>query len=323
MLNSVAPLDEFPARIDRQDYSAPGEVSLAPWVLGAVLALAAIDTIVALWLGGSLPKLPWSLKRFGRQAAAGLGILLALSSVSSLAAPDPETPDARAAEAAAQVTLGYVATGDAATDRISKAGLQGLAHQLIMRTSIDHAAPAAVNLETDELSVYPLLYWPISSSAQPLSDQAKEKLNRYLSTGGMILIDTRAGAGDSRIDLGKLIQGIDVPTLAPIPPGHVLTKSFYLLDEFPGRVPGGEVWVERDQDARNDGVSSVVVGSADWAGAWAIDNGGLPLFSLSPGGERQREWAYRFGVNLVMYALTGNYKSDLVHAPFIQQRLGQ
>jgi len=255
-------------------------------------------------------------------SVAGLALVFTLLAASAAAA---ETgPATKAAEAAAQVTLGYVVTGDAATDRISKAGLSGLAHQLILRTSIDHAAPAEVDLERDELSVYPLLYWPISASSQPLTDQAKEKLNRYLSTGGMILIDTKAGAADGRVGLGKLIQGIDVPTLAPVPPGHVLTKSFYLLDEFPGRVPGGEVWVERDQDARNDGVSSVVVGSADWAGAWAVDGtSGQPLFSLSPGGEKQREWAYRFGVNLVMYALTGNYKSDLVHAPFIQQRLGQ
>jgi hypothetical protein len=240
------------------------------------------------------------------------------------AAADAGPSDAKAAEAAAQVTLAYVATGDAATDRISRQGLSGLTHQLILRTSIDHATMAAVDFEHDELSFYPLIYWPISASAQPLSDQAKAKVNRYLSSGGMILIDTKAGAGDGRLNIGKLIEGIDVPTLAPVPPGHVLTKSFYLLDEFPGRVPGGEVWVERDQDARNDGVSSVVVGSADWAGAWAVDaTSGQPLFSLSPGGERQREWAYRFGVNLVMYALTGNYKSDLVHAPFIQQRLGQ
>jgi hypothetical protein len=139
----------------------------------------------------------------------------------------------------------------------------------------------------------------------------------------MILIDTRAGAGNAQIDMGKLLKGIEIPALVRVPPGHVLTKSFYLLDEFPGRSAGGAVWVERDQDARNDGVSSVVVGSADWAGAWAVDSIGAPLFSLSPGGDRQREWAYRFGVNLVMYALTGNYKSDLVHAPFIQQRLGQ
>jgi hypothetical protein len=326
-VTEIAPLSGLPLRLNRQEYIAPGEVSLAPWFLGAVMALAAIDTIVALWLGGSLPKLPRLGGSSIRRTAAGLGLVLALSAVSHAVAetaPDARTPENRAAEAAAQVTLGYVVTGDAATDRISKAGLSGLAHQLILRTSIDHAIPAQVDLERDELSVYPLLYWPISASAQPLSDQAREKLNRYLSTGGMILIDTKAGAGDGRLNLGKLIQGIDVPSLTPVPPGHVLTKSFYLLDEFPGRVPGGEVWVERDQDARNDGVSSVVVGSADWAGAWAVDaTSGQPLFNLSPGGERQREWAYRFGVNLVMYALTGNYKSDLVHAPFIQQRLGQ
>jgi len=324
-ITEITPLEGMPGRLAHQDYAASGEVTLAPWFLGAVLALAAIDTIVALWLGGSLPSLP--RLRFGRRPAATLGILLALFAFGVPAHAQTaiqDNLDAKDAEAAAQVTLGYVITGDAATDRISKAGLQGLTHQLVLRTSIDHATPAAVNLEQDELSFYPLLYWPISASAQPLSDEAKTKLNKYLSNGGMILIDTKAGSGGGHINLGKLIDGIDVPSLAPVPAGHVLTKSFYLIDEFPGRVPGGTVWVEHDQDARNDGVSSVVVGSADWAGAWAIDDiSGQPLFSLAPGGERQREWAYRFGVNLVMYALTGNYKSDLVHAPFIQQRLGQ
>jgi hypothetical protein len=316
-VTAIAPLGQLPLKIEREEYAAPGEVSLVPWFLAAVLILAAIDMIVALWLGGTLPRLP-------RLKGSAAGLVLVFAVLAASGATAETGPANKAAEAAAQVTLGYVVTGDAATDRISKAGLAGLAHQLILRTSIDHAAPAEVDLERDELSVYPLLYWPISASSQPLSDQAKEKLNRYLSTGGMILIDTKAGAGDARLNLNKLIQGIDVPTLATVPPGHVLTKSFYLLDEFPGRVPGGEVWVERDQDARNDGVSSVVVGSADWAGAWAVDaTSGQPLFNLSPGGERQREWAYRFGVNLVMYALTGNYKSDLVHAPFIQQRLGQ
>jgi hypothetical protein len=319
---TIAPLDSLPPGLDRRTYGAPGALALAPWLLGAALALAAIDTMVALWLGGSLPRPPLVRPSFGR-AAAALAVFMLLATGAHADPIAPGSPDARIADAAAEVTLGYVVTGDPETDRISKAGLEGLAHQLILRTSIDHAAPAEVNLETDELSVYPLLYWPISATSRPLSDQAKEKLNRYLSTGGMVLIDTRAGSGGVRPNLGKLIQGIDVPTLAPVPAGHVLTKSFYLLDEFPGRVPGGEVYVERDQDARNDGVSSVVVGDADWAGAWAIDSSGAPLFSLSPGGERQREWSYRFGVNLVMYALTGNYKADLVHAPFIQQRLGQ
>ena len=333
ILTAIAPLDTLPGAIDRQDYRAPGEVSLAPWFLAGVLVLAAIDTVVALWLGSSLPKLPGgglrSSLRPRRRFASALGLMTGVIFMAGIAlAQTPGAPDsaadAKAAAAAAQVTLGYVATGDTATDKISRQGLSGLTHQLILRTSIDHATMAAVDFEHDELSFYPLIYWPISASAQPLSDQAKAKVNRYLSSGGMILIDTKAGAGDGHLNIGKLIEGIDVPTLTPVPPGHVLTKSFYLLDEFPGRVPGGDVWVERDQDARNDGVSSVVVGSADWAGAWAVDaTSGQPLFSLSPGGERQREWAYRFGVNLVMYALTGNYKSDLVHAPFIQQRLGQ
>ena len=68
------------------------------------------------------------------------------------------------------------------------------------------------------------------------------------------------------------------------------------------------MWVEPVEDRVNDGVSSVIVGGNDWAGAWAIDGQGRPAFACVPGGEPQREMAMRFGVNLVMYVLTGNYK---------------
>ena len=322
-LTEIAPLGSLPGGLEKLPYAATEEVSLTPGLLTAALALAIIDTLVALWLSGTLPRLP----RFGRHVAGTMGALLlifAFATAAQAAAPAvPDTLDDRAALAAAQVTIGYVVTGDDATDRISRAGLEGLAAQLILRTSIDHATAAAVDLERDELSVYPLLYWPISATSQVLSEQAKGKLNRYLATGGMLLIDTRTGKDGNGPNLGRLIQGLDVPALEPIPAGHVLTKSFFLLNEFPGRLPGGDLWVERDQDAHNDGVSSVVVGGADWAGAWALDRAGMPLFGATPGGERQREWAYRFGVNVVMYALTGNYKADLVHAPFIHERLGE
>ena len=109
----------------------------------------------------------------------------------------------------------------------------------------------------------------------------------------------------------------------PVPPDHVLTKSFYLLHEFPGRWNNGPVWVEQVEDRVNDGVSSVIVGGNDWGGAWAVDEQGRPAFPCVPGGEPQREMAMRFGVNLVMYVLTGNYKSDQVHVPAILERLGQ
>ena len=119
-----------------------------------------------------------------------------------------------------------------------------------------------------------------------------------------------------------MTRGLDLPTLNPIPPDHILTKAFYLMQAFPGRWAGGSVWVERAGERVNDGVSRIIVGTHDWAAAWAIDDDGQPLFAVVPGGARQREMAYRFGVNLVMYTLTGNYKSDQVHIPAILERLG-
>jgi len=116
---------------------------------------------------------------------------------------------------------------------------------------------------------------------------------------------------------------VPIPPLLPVPQDHVLTKSFYLLSQFPGRVTGGTVWVEARGNRYNDGVSSVIIGSNDWAGAWAVEADGAASFPVVPGGERQREMAYRFGVNWVMYALTGNYKTDQVHVPAIMERLGQ
>jgi hypothetical protein len=103
----------------------------------------------------------------------------------------------------------------------------------------------------------------------------------------------------------------------------VMTRAFYLLQIFPGRYAGGEVWVERTDERRNDGVASVMIGSHDWASAWAVGGDNRPMLPVVPGGERQRELAYRFGVNMVMYALTGNYKADQVHVPYILERLGQ
>ena len=136
--------------------------------------------------------------------------------------------------------------------------------------------------------------------------------------------------------LQALARPLDIPALEPLPPDHVLTRSFYLLQDFPGRYPSRDVWVEAaPPDAvqlegmpfrnLNDGVTPVVIGGNDWASAWAIDESGQWMVPVGRGmaGERQRELAYRFGVNLVMHVLTGNYKSDQVHVPALLDRLGQ
>jgi hypothetical protein len=159
-----------------------------------------------------------------------------------------------------------------------------------------------------------------------------------MKQGGFIVFDTRdqetslPGSATQSKALTRLIGQLDVPPLEPVPEDHVLTKSFYLMRNFPGRWDGGTLWVEAEPESeadrtersrRTDGVSSIVVTSNDLASAWALDDHNRPLYATVPGGEVQREMAFRAGVNLVMYALTGNYKADQVHLPALLERLGQ
>ena len=320
-LPALAPL-AVPAGFTPLSYGAPVERSLKPWLIAATLLLIAADTLIGLYLKGMLTRRTLS------RAVFNMTLLLALPQFLIVPLRAETEQDAQAD--ATSTTLGYVVTGDSAIDEMSAAGLKGLVQVLIDRTSIEEARSVPVHLETDDLAFFPLLYWPVAQGQSPPGDAAVSKLNAYLAKGGMILFDTRdqqyGGAGSispGESALSRLTARLDIPPLEQMPDQHTLTRSFYLLNEFPGRYEGGAVWVERGAGGHNDGVSSVVVGGNDWAAAWAIDDNGQYLAPLSGGSDRQRELAYRFGVNLVMYALTGNYKSDQVHTPFILERLGQ
>jgi hypothetical protein len=153
-----------------------------------------------------------------------------------------------------------------------------------------------------------------------------------MKNGGTIVFDTReeGDTGPGAAALEQILRRLDLPPLKRIPHDHVLRKAFYILNDFPGRNAGGDVWVEAARDpsepvseAQGDGVSSVVIGGGDWAAAWAIDEYYRPLQAIDGNDERQREYAFRFGVNLVMYALTGNYKADQVHVPALLERMGR
>ena len=314
----------LPVGVTRETYVLAPEVDLRPGLLGGALLLGLIDILIGYGLRGLLRP------RRVSAAAIVLGLLLGLPA--HAADPPPAGPDAFTIEATSELRLAYVTTGDADTDAISKAGLAGLCTVLNRRTAVETGDPMAVNVETDELIFFPLIYWPITATQAPLTPAAAERVNRYLATGGTILFDTRDqgtalpgsyGAADTARRLQTLLAGVHIPALTAIPPDHVLTKSFYLMQDFPGRWIGGTLWVEPVEDRTNDGVSTVIVGSNDWAGAWATDSQGFSSLPVVPGGEPQREQAYRFGVNLVMYALTGNYKADQVHVPAILERLGQ
>jgi len=222
--------------------------------------------------------------------------------------------------------LAYVQTGDPQADGISQAGLQGLSDYVNERTSAVLAEPVGVDPAHDDLSFYPLLYWPILAGTPVPQGETLARLDDYMENGGIIVFDTRdAGAPDAAADaaLRQIGAALSIPPLTPLTSMHVLSHSFYLLRDWPGRLDGGTVWVARTEDHSNDGVSPVILGANDWAAAWATDANGGNSYEVTPGGEGQRLLAYRFGVNLVMYALTGNYKADQVHVPELLRRMGQ
>jgi hypothetical protein len=289
-------------------------------VLAALLLL--LDFAISLVLRGYAPN----LKRLTGGAAAAL----------LLFHPGPaRADDAFDMKAALDTRLAYVITGLPDVDAMSKAGLVGLGTALSERTSYVPEEPLGVNLEKDDLSFFPLLYWPMDPREHDLSPTALSKIADYMRNGGTILIDTRdltlgpvrGPNNPGELTLRRLLGKLDLPPLSPVPSNHVLTKTFYLINTFPGRWDGGTLWAQTlppgDAPVRGgDGVSPIIIGGNDWAAAWAVDSQGHPLVDVTPGGSQQREMAIRFGVNLVMYALTGNYKADQVHVPAILQRVG-
>lgn len=324
----AVPLGELPGVVARASYAIGEETVLKPHLLAAALVLLLLDIVIGLMLRGLLPG------RTPVQVSVAL-LLLLPATVHAQTRPAPprgNAVDAFALEATLNVRLAYVITGDARTDETSRLGLESLSQVLARRTSIEPDAPLGVDVEADELAFFGLIYWPMAST-QPLpSPAALQRLNLYVKNGGTLVFDTRdAGeivtdpysGGPGAQKLREIARGLSIPALVPTPPDHVLNKAFYLLNDFPGRFAGGQVWVEATRARGEDEVSSIILGSNDWAGAWASDASGRALYAVVPGGEVQREMAYRFGVNLVMYALTGNYKADQVHVPAILERVGQ
>ncbi|MEM7240015.1 MAG: DUF4159 domain-containing protein, partial [Pseudomonadota bacterium] len=326
--STLVALPEPPSGTTIQTLGGAEARKLGPAFLTGAILLGLLDVFATLWLAGRL---------FG---ARQVGAALVVSALLGSAAPAPEASAQDYVAGTAETTLGYVVTGNSGVDRVSEQAMRGLGFALSARTSVEPGPPAGIDPASDTMDIYPMLYWPLVSGTLP-SAAALERLGEYLAGGGLLLIDTQNGSsgfgGASAVDMRQIARALNLPALAPVDGDHVLTRSFYLLDRFPGRWRGGTVWAEAPRDTGetggdpsipqfdrvDDNVSPVVVGSADWAAAWAVDDDGYFAFPVGRTGDRQREMAYRFGVNLVLYALTGNYKSDLVHAPAVLERLGQ
>jgi hypothetical protein len=338
----IAPLDTSGLRARRASYTNAEPQDLRGMLLSSALALFLIDAIVVAMLGAGIAAL---LRRRATPAVLAFAFLLSMM----MAAPSPSRADSAADDfaikATSQTRLAYVVTGNADVDSIVKAGMSGLTLFLAQRTALEAGDPVGVDPAHDELAFFPLIYWPVVPGAPKPPQDAINRIDAYMKQGGTVLFDTRDAieappgeVGTSQTPgmqaLREILSSLDVPELEPVPREHVLTKTFYLLRDFPGRFNTGQTWVEtlpREDDDESaarparggDGVSPIIITSNDLAGAWAIRPDGQPMLPLSPGEPRQREFAFRAGVNIVMYTLTGNYKADQVHAPALIERLGQ
>ncbi len=338
----IAALDTSALKAQRATYTNAEPRDLRGILLSTALALFLIDAVIVAFLGGGIAAL---LRRRAAPAVIAFALMAtALAFLPSVARADQASDDF-AMKSTAQTRLAYVVTGNADVDSIVKAGMAGLTLFLAQRTALEAGDPVGVDPARDELSFFPLIYWPIvPGSAKPPQD-VLNRIDAYMKQGGTVVFDTRdaieAGPGDNGAaqtpamqTLRDLLSSLDVPELEPVPREHVLTKTFYLLRDFPGRFTSGQTWVESlpredDEDAEKrparggDGVSPIIITSNDLAGAWAIRPDGQPMLPLTPGEPKQREFAFRAGVNIVMYTLTGNYKADTVHMPALIERLGQ
>ncbi len=341
----IVPIDVGPLNARIEPYRIGEPEDLRGPIFLAALGLLLLDALVVFWLAGGIYRL--LLRRRIATAlllAVGLAAFAALTIAPAFAAD--ATADDFAKKATNETRLAYVITGDAEVDSISKAGLAGLTLFLAQRTALEAGEPVGLDLGRDELAFFPLIYWPIVPDAPRPSAQVLARIDAYMKRGGTVLFDTRDAVmappgpgGETRspgmVALRAILSSLDIPELEPVPKDHVLTKTFFLLRDFPGRFNSGQLWVEampavdeNDDEAKRparggDGVSSIIITSNDLAGAWATRSDGQPMLPLVPGEPRQREFAFRAGVNIVMYTLTGNYKADQVHVPALLERLGQ
>jgi uncharacterized protein DUF4159 len=376
-VNTLAPADRLvgldfdPLHGRLEPYRIGEPLDLRGPVLTAALVLLVLDALVVFLLAGGIGQI---LRRRPQRAAAALllaGVVAALTfgpqafaqdnkqdSAQQRPRPPARTPVQQtepqaspadldfAMKATVETRLAYVTTGDAEVDGISKSGLQGLTLFLAQRTALEAGEPVGLDIARDELSFFPLIYWPVVPGAAKPSPAALARIDAYMKNGGTVLFDTRdaimappgPGGGNrspGMLALRNILGSLDIPELEPVSRDHVLTKTFFLLKDFPGRFNSGQLWVEAlpstdeqaDESKRparaGDGVSSIIISSNDFAGAWATRSDGQAMLPLVPGEPRQREFAFRAGVNIVMYTLTGNYKADQVHVPALLERLGQ
>jgi len=194
-------------------------------------------------------------------------------------------------------------------------------HYLMTTTSVKaQIARRELSLNDPELFSSPFLYMTGQEEFAPFTSQERENLKRCLLGGGLLLIDD--ASGDKNLDFDKAVRRemekiFPEAKLKKLPPDHAVFRSFYLSPSVAGRWIGNPYLEAIDID----GQTVVIYSQNDLEGAWVRDRLGNWLYECVPGGELQRLEAMKLFLNIIIYSLTGTYKSDNIHQPYIQQKL--
>lgn len=219
--------------------------------------------------------------------------------------PTPLSAEAQknAAEYAAHSYLAYIKTGNPVVDDTSRRGLLALQAKLKDITMLDVAGVVGVDIEKDDISLFPMIYWPVSESAPVLSASAQKKVQNYMqmTPAHLIIFDiNHQGHGIGNIQpLRHLLGDVTLRPLVPVQADSAVNKTFFKTKDLRGSFNYSSVLIEEPapQGSGLEVVTSVIIGENNWAAAWASRS------------ESQKEAMYA-GVNFAMLAMTGNYKLD-------------
>ena len=284
------------------DVAAP--LDLKPWLLLAAFVGFLVDGLASLWLGRA--------PRFARPVAAAMllaGALAGAALVGGRAFADEAAPISnRDAEAARSTHLAYIVTGDAAVDETSRLGLE-ISRACSTNAPRRKSRPGRARSRARRIQLLSPNLLAGRRRAAAASAGAVARIAAFMKNGGTVVFDTRdaltARPGGPPTPEGlwlrTLLAGVDVPELEPVPRDHVITKTFYLIDNFIGRTDSGQTWVEalpppdpNDRAPRparaGDNVSPIVIASNDLAAAWAVDADGRALYPLVPGARANANW---------------------------------
>lgn len=188
-----------------------------------------------------------------------------------------------------------------------------LARELRLRTRLEPVRePTTVEATDDALFDTPFLYVAGEGELPSLGTTAEAQLRRFMDLGGLILFDAADGGTDRAFvhDVEALLARIaPASTVAPVGSDHVLFRSFYMVDTPMGRTRAYDHVLGVQEEGR---IKALVVRN-DLGGALAETPDGLAAYPSTPGGADQREWAVRFGVNILLYATCTDYKADRAH----------